>query len=185
MHINVWGPSLWELIHTIAFKYENRPLTDELKRQYIIFFKSLTVLIPCNLCRIHYKYHISKIPVDKQVNSYPTLLKWVNDLHNIVNRRTRKKVYTIEEAKKKYFNNNTLLIDHKKIYSFIDNCVNRINPNTIGQFKFFLISMKYIYPCDICKKNLIIKLEKKKIETININNIKKIYKDIDIKKLHY
>ena len=50
MVTNVWGPSLWHVLHTISFNYPVNP-TEEQKQQYKDFVLSLGNVLPCGACR--------------------------------------------------------------------------------------------------------------------------------------
>ena len=89
--IKVWGPSLWELIHIVALGYDNFPITKERINYYNLFFNTITKIIPCIKCKIHYYQYLRRRPVIKYLKNSDSLLRWVNDLHNSVNRKLRKK----------------------------------------------------------------------------------------------
>ena len=57
MEPNIWGPSAWTFLHTIALQYPELP-TDDDKKQYYIFFNSLKDVLPCPNCRMHYSEHL-------------------------------------------------------------------------------------------------------------------------------
>ena len=63
MDTRFWGPSGWQLLHSITNKYPNNP--DKLEKDaYEIFFKSLPFILPCIYCRnslTEYYINITKI----------------------------------------------------------------------------------------------------------------------------
>ena len=99
MEPNIWGPSAWTFLHTIALQYPELP-TDDDKKQYYIFFNSLKDVLPCPNCRIHYSEHLDKFPI--QLESRKELSEWLIDIHNEVNTMTGKRKHSYEEVKKQY-----------------------------------------------------------------------------------
>ena len=43
---DIWGPSTWHMIHSIAFAYPDKP-TDIEKQDMLAFFNILTKILPC------------------------------------------------------------------------------------------------------------------------------------------
>ena len=100
MNIEVWGPGLWEIIHTSSFRYKSIKITPIIKKQYIIFYTSLQELIPCDKCKEHYTDYLQKYPIKNYINSYNKIITWVNNFHNSVNSKIGKKVYSLTDSKK-------------------------------------------------------------------------------------
>jgi hypothetical protein len=93
----VWGPFFWMTIHIVALGYSSKPSYTE-KRSAKQFFESLANLIPCPVCREHYKQHITQNPLTPHLDSRTDLFKWTVDLHNAVNMSLGKPKWTVEEA---------------------------------------------------------------------------------------
>ena len=81
----VWGPFFWHTIHITALGYSNKP-TYAQKKAAKEFFTSLTVLIPCPVCREHYAKHVETYPITPHLDSRDDLFKWTVVLHNAVNK---------------------------------------------------------------------------------------------------
>ena len=81
MNSKVWGQFLWRLLHTITYSYNNK-CSQQLKTKYIEVFYSLRNLIPCVICRNHYRQRLQKMPVERYMNNRDNLL--------IVNKMTMK-----------------------------------------------------------------------------------------------
>ena len=96
MNPSVWGPVLWTTMHIVTLGYSPMP-TEEEKAAAIQFFESLVFMIPCPICREHYKMHIEKYPVRNAVGSRDMLIYWVFSVHNEVNKQLKKKELTVEE----------------------------------------------------------------------------------------
>ena len=94
-----WGPSAWLFLHSVSFQYPENP-TDQDKNNYKIFFESLQNILPCPNCREHYQKNIQENPMN--LESRESLIKWVIDLHNLVNQKNSKKEYSYDEVKDLY-----------------------------------------------------------------------------------
>lgn len=87
MRPSVWGPILWNTMHIISLGYPEIP--DEATQQAAAnFYRSLSSLIPCPICRIHYTKLIQVIP--PATESKDALMKWVFTIHNQVNKELGK-----------------------------------------------------------------------------------------------
>ena len=72
----------------------------------------------------------------------------------IVNSKLKKKVYTLNESKAKYFSNNVLLINHHIIYNFLDNTITTINSNNIefvfaNQLKIYFKQNYFVFVLEL------------------------------------
>ena len=94
-----WGPSAWLFLHSVSFQYPENP-TDQDKNNYKIFFESLQNILPCPNCREHYQKNLKENPMN--LESRESLIKWVIDLHNLVNQKNSKKEYSYDEVKDLY-----------------------------------------------------------------------------------
>lgn len=96
---NVWGPKLWEIMHTFSFSYPDNP-TLQHKQSAYNFYSSIGILIPCENCSKHCKNYIYNNPPN--VNSKTDLIKWAFAFHNEVNRRLGKDIYDLNTLYDKY-----------------------------------------------------------------------------------
>jgi len=94
-----WGPSAWLFLHSVSFQYPENP-TDQDKNNYKIFFESLQNILPCPNCREHYQKNLKENPMN--LESRESLIKWVIDLHNAVNKKNSKKEYSYDEVNDLY-----------------------------------------------------------------------------------
>ncbi len=92
----VWGPIFWNTIHIATLGYPPNP-TEEDKVGMTKFFESLTTVIPCPICREHYKSHLQEMPIQNVLDSRGNLIKWGWDLHNRVNEMLGKRKYSMDE----------------------------------------------------------------------------------------
>ncbi len=93
---SVWGPIFWNTIHIATLGYPGNP-SEEDKIGMTKFFESLTTVIPCPICREHYKTHLQEMPIQAVLDSRGNLIKWGWELHNRVNEMLDKRKYTMDE----------------------------------------------------------------------------------------
>ena len=75
---SVWGPFFWHTIHIVAIGYPKKPTYID-KKCAKEFYESLAYLIPCSVCRTHYKEHITSNPLTPFLDSRTDLIKWTVD----------------------------------------------------------------------------------------------------------
>ena len=97
----VWGPFFWHTMHIVALGYAKHPTYTD-KKCAKEFYESLTFLIPCSVCREHYKEHFINSPITPFLDSKEDLLKWTIDIHNKVNKLLNKSQWTEAEVIKYY-----------------------------------------------------------------------------------
>lgn len=97
----IWGKSTWIFLYCIVNTYPEYPSKKE-KKEYKIFFESLQNILPCKLCRHHYKIWLEINPIDKNLNSQKDLYKWLILLDNFIRLRLNKPL--INDCNKYYFN---------------------------------------------------------------------------------
>ena len=122
MQPEIWGPSAWTFLHTITLNYPTKPNIED-KSNHKLFFNNIKNIIPCEKCAIHYEENLKKYPLEPALESKELLVKWLIDIHNGVNKKNNKKIYSYEEVNKVY----------KDMYSMNDSNINdnKINWNTI------------------------------------------------------
>ena len=133
MNQNIWGPHMWFVLHTITFNYPIEPKKEDIK-YHSDFLYSLKYVLPCSVCRRHYKRHIRENPPKNALKNRDNFIKWMIDLHNEVNGETGKKnTYTYQEIISRY----------EKVYNMkiINNISNKKekNINLNHQYNIILI----------------------------------------------
>ena len=103
LSIKKWGPAAWRFLHTISFTYSNSPTEEEKKTMYY-FLHFFSKVIPCTKCRTDFESYINETLTlgSKHLNTKETLIAYINDSHNYVNRKIGKREYTLDESKNKY-----------------------------------------------------------------------------------
>jgi hypothetical protein len=95
---DIWGPHGWKFIHYITLGYPNNP-TEEQKKNYYDFFIALSKVIPCSVCANHFKQHLEITPLDNEaLKDKESLMAWGIKMHNHVNAKNGKKIYSIKEG---------------------------------------------------------------------------------------
>lgn len=80
----VWGPIFWSTMHIVSLGYPSKP-TEEEKAGAAAFYNSLATMIPCPICKTHYKRFLAQTPVESATATRHDLIHWVYELHNNVN----------------------------------------------------------------------------------------------------
>jgi hypothetical protein len=99
MHIppDVWGPFFWHTIHIAVLGYPQEPTYSD-KKAMKEFLESLQTIIPCPICREHYKTYLVKAPIGPSLDNRKDLFSWSVALHNDVNTLLGKRVYSETEV---------------------------------------------------------------------------------------
>jgi len=105
---DVWGPSTWTLLHTLAEKIKDE-YYNELLPDMLVMVKRICMNLPCPDCSAHAMQIMSKVGPDH----FPTKTSFKTFLfqfHNSVNMRTNKRPFTMEELNAKYERANTFVV---------------------------------------------------------------------------
>ena len=92
----VWGPIFWMTMHIVTIGYSPFPREEE-KAAAINFFESLQYVIPCPICKEHYKANLKESPVRDAVGDKQTLIRWLFNMHNKINQQLKKPTITWQE----------------------------------------------------------------------------------------
>ena len=88
----IWGPTFWQTIHTVAATYPTKPSEID-KKQYFNYMLALGNVLPCGTCRDHFRKTL--VDMDFSLNTLrnqESFFRFVFDLHNVVNKRLGKPV---------------------------------------------------------------------------------------------
>jgi hypothetical protein len=94
---SVWGPFFWHTIHIVALGYPKNPTYTD-KKCAKEFYESFAFLLPCSICREHYKEYLQEKPISTFLDSRTDLIKWTIQIHNKVNKMLGKSEWTLEEV---------------------------------------------------------------------------------------
>jgi hypothetical protein len=95
----VWGPSLWRVLHSLAFSISQTP-DPQKTRQFLELVDSLRNLLPCEECRLHFDDYVNENNPKKASD----LAYWTFELHNSVNKRLGKPQFSFDDVSKLYLN---------------------------------------------------------------------------------
>ena len=146
-----WQPITWNIFHHVALNYN-----EIYKNQYIIFFDTFKILIPCKICKTHYIENLNKenLQLEKNINK-ERIFEWTVDLHNMVNKLNYTRQWSYTEARnhyeKKSFDNNML---KKFISEFVRHSL-RKNPMKTQQLIRMIKTIPYLHPDEKTKNKLI------------------------------
>jgi len=159
---NTWGPLLWNFLHCIPFE-----LTKKNANNFIMLFKKLSYMIPCNICREHYNNFYDKYPLNK--SNILDLKIWVLNLHNNINKNLNKIEYTLDKSNKthKKINNISFL---NFIIIFLNSKIDKeVDMLEYLNIKLFFNIISDIYP----NKNIKNKFREVEDNIFNIYDLKK------------
>ena len=121
MDPNIWGSHAWLFLHTITLNYPDNPTKFDMDN-YKKFFENLGEVIPCEVCKAHYKKNIKMYPI--QLESKEALAKWLHHIHNLVNIKNDKPEYSYDQFIEKYTQICILQIRIKSIYLYVNSNIN-------------------------------------------------------------
>jgi hypothetical protein len=125
-----WGPLLWTLLHGGVEKMGSsaiRSILDDQRREFILVLKTVEGIMPCALCRNHFrefrmKQSIDKLPVDPSEFKIASR-KWLFDLHDAVNERNQRPwVLTVDMLPSLYASSD-LIGKSQELYRFLEGAV--------------------------------------------------------------
>ena len=111
-----WGPSAWNILHTMSYTYPEKP---DLEKQMQIekFITSFSELLPCKECKDGFKKYLKENPI--HTKSREGFIKWTVDAHNFVNKKLGKDLFTYDEAE----------LHWRKIEPLCKECKEEVVPN--------------------------------------------------------
>ena len=162
-----WGPYAWHLLHTFSINNNRKIKSHEEKTNYYMFYKTFGYIIPCFVCREHYKDEISFLhPLIEEDITRKYIIKWVFTLHNRVNKRLKKQRFSYSNCVSQ-----NIIPQNGKIFFFIDIVLKNINYKTIDVYQFeqihnFFITFSKLYPDLHIRKKLVELINTKQFTSI-------------------
>lgn len=149
-----WGPLLWKLLHglaELAGKLVTPTYAEEERHHWAHFFKMTSDIIPCHVCKEHFRIYLKEHPVDtlkkmptNQIRSY--VRHWFWEVHEWVNMTLSKPAFPEADLEGAYSS-----IPLRSILNALDVPMNRairLSGNNIkkyGEWKGKYQSMLAIY----------------------------------------
>jgi hypothetical protein len=85
------GRGAWNMLHRMGAQYDKEP-TPERRREMVEFVRLLGEFYPCPECAAHFRAMLAENPVEADDNR--SLSLWLCRVHNIVNERLSKPLFT-------------------------------------------------------------------------------------------
>ena len=153
MDARIWGPHAWFFLHSVTFSYPDNP-TESDKKYFYNFFRSIADILPCSICKNHYKTNIKNFPIENFLDNRNSLVNWLIDIHNIVNEKLDNPKVNNQDIINKYNN-----LYKKKYFCLIGDKISS-NYKNILLIILFIVNIIFI---------IIFYLQKKKIVPFNIH----------------
>ena len=94
---NVWGPPLWDLLFSLAFK-SRAPAAD-----WQVLFGLLEKVIPCQQCRRSYSIYRKQVQVSNVRDDIPySAALWLWTIHDMVNQKLGKICISYDKLEKRH-----------------------------------------------------------------------------------
>ena len=119
MDSNIWGPPAWTFLHSVTLNFPENPTSSD-RENFRIFFDSMKNILPCEKCKEHYKLNLIENPI--RLESREELVKWLMELHNKVNVKNNKPVFSYEKFIDYYsqlYNSDNSQMDKKLLFVII------------------------------------------------------------------
>jgi len=88
-----WGKGCWDFLYSIAYASSSSVSSSDTSltlEKFIELLGLLQYLLPCDICKQHYKEYIEKNPPSGDLKI------WLNNLHNDINKRLEKEPVSLE-----------------------------------------------------------------------------------------
>ena len=96
-----WGPPVWNFIHTLAEKINEKSF-NTIKNSFFLIIKKICLHLPCPECSQHANYFLMKVNISK-INSKSEFKHMLFIFHNTVNKRKRKPIFNYNIVEKYKF----------------------------------------------------------------------------------
>lgn len=150
MNSYLWGPLAWHFLHCITLTAPEKIKTDT----YYKLFHSFGEILPCSVCREHYKTHLTILPPLKEsCSGRKKLSLWLFNLHNIVNKSLNEQTIPADKCVKLYIQNNRIKFNHKMGFMFLDllaKSAKKVEDPT--EYIIFFSTLDQVFPCKSCKE---------------------------------
>jgi hypothetical protein len=157
MHSTIWGWMMWRLMHLVSFTYPDVP-TELDKKMYMQFYISIGSIIPCKVCRLHYKQRININNMNITFNKKKKVILWLIAMHNEVNIGLNKQQMNYAQAYSIYMSllGNMPYFEIYKIIGILNSTVHKkYSHSEITSNINFYNSLKHVLPCPDMKQQYI------------------------------
>jgi hypothetical protein len=132
-----WGPILWKILHGLAEKYGKTKLYNDEINMWKKLFPFTADIIPCDICRAHFKEYLLANPVTSffslpSTEAATSIQRWFWQLHNEINIENSKPTFPFQDLAATYGS-----IDLKDMFFRLDPVMKRaIEPNGVSFLKW-------------------------------------------------
>ena len=109
MSAQEWGNITWKFFHTLAIQINDEQFS-EVRDKVINIIITTCNNLPCPYCKDHASNILDKKCYIKNIKTKEHFVEFLRQLHNIVNIKLGKKIFTLEEINDMYINNNIYII---------------------------------------------------------------------------
>lgn len=98
----IWGPHYWFFLETISLTYPLHP-NDVSKKKYYDFIQNLPLFIPNPEIGNNFSKLIDTFPVTPYLDSRLSFMKWINFIHNKINKQLDKPQINLYDGLDNYY----------------------------------------------------------------------------------
>ena len=84
--MEIWNDSLWKSMYLMIYNLPENPNYQD-KQRIVAFFENWSILLPNNDIKKEYQKLLQDYPIINYIDNKKELLKWLNDIHNKINRK--------------------------------------------------------------------------------------------------
>lgn len=94
---DVWGPTYWFFLHTIAYSYPEH-VNQVTKRKYYDFIQNLPLFIPVSEMGNKFASILDRYPVSPYLDNRESFIRWIHFIHNKYNVMLGKEEISLQES---------------------------------------------------------------------------------------
>ena len=98
----IWGPHYWFFLHTLTMTYPKNP-NSITKKKYYEFIQNLPLFIPVENISTEFSKLIDKYPISPYLDNKESFIRWMNFIHNKINKKLEKPQMTVNDFYIKYY----------------------------------------------------------------------------------
>ena len=96
MDPEIWGPTYWSFLHTVAAHYPLKPTATERKVHYRLIHH-FPEFIPHRTIAADFRRLLEANPVTPYLDNTAAFVRWVNHIHNVVNEKLDKPTVPLQD----------------------------------------------------------------------------------------
>jgi hypothetical protein len=98
----IWGPPFWFTLQTISINYPTSP-NETTKKKYYDFIQNIPLFIPDDSFGNKFVELLDDFPVTPYLDSRTSFMKWINFIHNQINKKLGKPIIEFQDGINKYY----------------------------------------------------------------------------------